>query len=99
MTNVGYFVGMRMHIHLEDELVKQIDEIAGSRGRSRFIREAVEGKLDVEARLTARRRAFGSIPDFAPWMTPEWISQDRKEEGQRRQEKLDKHWQHEDDES
>jgi Arc/MetJ-type ribon-helix-helix transcriptional regulator len=88
---------MRMHINLGDELVKQIDDIAGSRGRSRFIREAVENRLDVEARLAARRRAFGSIPDFAPWMTPEWISRNRKEEGRRRQERLDKHWRREDD--
>lgn len=91
-SDVGYLMGMRMHINLGDDLVKQIDEIAGSRGRSQFIREAVESRLDAEARLAARRRAFGSIPDFAPWMTPEWISKNRKEEG-RRQEKLDKHLQ------
>ena len=92
-------MGMRMHINLGDDLVKQIDEIAGSRGRSRFIREAVESKLDVEARLAARRRAFGSIPDFAPWMTPEWISQNRKEEGRRQQKKLDEPQRREGDES
>jgi hypothetical protein len=89
-------MGMRMHITLDDDLVERIDELAGARGRSRYIREAVEGKLDVDARLAARRRAFGSIPDFAPWMTPEWISENRKEEGKRRQEKLDKHWRRED---
>jgi hypothetical protein len=96
---MGYLVGMRMHINLGDDLVKQIDEIAGSRGRSQFIREAVEGKLDIEARLAARRRAFGSLPDFAPWMTPEWISQNRKEEGRRQQEKLDRRRRGENDES
>jgi len=96
---MGYLVGMRMHISLGDDLVKQIDEIAGSRGRSQFIREAVEGKLDIEARLAARRRAFGSLPDFAPWMTPEWISQNRKEEGRRQQEKLDRRRRGENDES
>lgn len=83
---------MRLHINLEDDLVKQIDQLAGSRGRSQFIREAVEGKLEIDARLAARRRAYGSIPDFAPWMTPEWISKNRKEEGQRRQEELDERW-------
>ncbi len=98
-SGVGYFVCMRMHINLGDDLVKQIDEIAGSRGRSRFIREAIESRLDVEARLAARRRAFGSIPDFAPWMTPEWISKNRKEEGRRRQEKLDEHLRREGDDS
>jgi len=87
---------MRIHITLDDDLVKRIDEQAGPRGRSRYIREAVEGKLDIDARLAARRRAFGSIPDFAPWMTPEWISENRKEESRRRQEKLDEHWHRED---
>jgi len=81
-----------MHITLDDELVNRIDELAGTRGRSRYIREAVEARLDIDARLAARRSAFGSIPDFAPWMTPEWISQNRREEGRRRQEKLDKQW-------
>lgn len=87
---------MRMHINLDDALVKKIDELAGSRGRSRYIREAVEGKLDLDARLASRRRAFGAIPDFAPRMTPEWISKDRKEEDRRRQKKLDKQWRRED---
>jgi hypothetical protein len=85
-----------MHITLSDDLVERIDQLAGARGRSRFIREAVEGKLDADSRLEARRRAFGSLPDFAPWMTPKWISENRKEEGRRRQEKLDKHWRRED---
>lgn len=83
---------MRMHINLDDELVREIDERAGSRGRSRYIREAIEGRLDLDRRLAARRRAFGSIPDFAPEMTPESIGEDRSREGRRRQEKLDEHW-------
>lgn len=87
---------MRMHITLDDKLAKEIDEIAGARGRSKFIREAIETKLDVDRRLAARRRAFGSIPDFAPWMTPEWISEDRKREGHERDEKLAEHWQRDD---
>jgi hypothetical protein len=87
---------MRIHINLDDDLVKRIDEVAGSRGRSGFVREAVEGRLDLDARVAARRRAFGSIPDFAPWMTPEWISENRKDEDRRRQEKLDKLWRRED---
>lgn len=80
---------MRLHINLDDALANEIDEIAGPRGRSQYIREAIEMKVDVDRRIAARRRAFGSIPDFAPWMTPEWISEDRKEEGRRYQAKLD----------
>ncbi len=77
-------------------MAKEIDELVGPRGRSRYIREAIAAKVDVDRRLTARRRAFGSIPDFAPWMTPEWISANRKREGREREEKLAKHWRRED---
>lgn len=89
---MGYCVGMRMHINLDDDLAREIDEIAGSRGRSKYIREAIEAKLDVDRRVAARRLAFGSLPDFAPWMTPERISQDRKRETLARDEKLRKMW-------
>jgi hypothetical protein len=82
---------MRMHITLDDDLAKEIDEVSGRRGRSKYIREAIDAKLDVDRRLAARRRAFGSIPDFAPWMTPEWISESRKREGRERDQKLAKH--------
>ncbi len=90
--SVGYDVGMRMHITLDDEIASEIDEIAGARGRSKYIREAIEAKLDVDRRLAARRRAFGSIPDFAPGMTPERISEGRKRESLARDEKLRKIW-------
>lgn len=79
-----------MHITLDDELVDRIDEVAGSRSRSRYIRKAIESQLEEDARVAARRKAFGSIPDFAPWMTPEWIAESRKED--RREESLDRDW-------
>jgi hypothetical protein len=87
---------MRMHITLDDTLAKEIDEIAGPRGRSKFIREAIEAKVDVDRRLAARRRAIGSLPDFAPWMTAEWISENRKREGIEREKKLARHWRRDD---
>jgi hypothetical protein len=86
---------MRLHINLDDEMARQIDEVAGSRKRSRYIREAIEAKLEVDRRVAARRRLVGSYPDFAPWMTPEWISENRKREGRARDEQLSKHWRRE----
>lgn len=80
-----------MHINLDDQLTSRIDKAAGPRGRSKYIREAIEAKLDEDQRLAARRRAFGSLPDFAPWMTPEWISESRKRESQERDEKIEKY--------
>lgn len=87
---------MRLHINLDDDLAHEIDELAGPRGRSKYIREAIVAKVDVDRRIAARRRFFGSIPDFAPWMTPEWISENRRQESEEREEKLAKHWRRED---
>lgn len=88
-------MGMRMHINIDDEMVKAIDEVAGPRGRSRYIREAIAAKVEIDRRIAARRRYMGSIPDFAPWMTSEWISENRKREGVERERKLAKHWRRE----
>ena len=52
---------MRMHIDLDPELVKRIDETAGERGRSRFVREAILLELDRRSRSDSIRKAFGSI--------------------------------------
>jgi hypothetical protein len=66
---------MRLHINLDDDLVRQIDDVAGPRGRSKLIREAVEIEVERRRRQAALERLVGSMPDFAPWMTPEWISE------------------------
>lgn len=83
---------MRMHINIDDKLVEAIDEVAGPRGRSKLIREAVETEVDRRRRRAALERAFGSLPDFAPWMTPEWISKERKRESKAYDRKLEKQW-------
>lgn len=89
---MGYHVGMRMHISLDDDLVKQIDELTGPRGRSALIREAVEMEVDRRRRRAALERLVGSMPDFAPWMTPEWISQERKRETEAYDRKIEEQW-------
>lgn len=83
---------MRLHINLDDDLVRQIDEVAGPRGRSRLIREAVEAEVERRRRRAALERLVGSMPDFAPWMTPEWISETRKRESLERDRKVEEYW-------
>jgi hypothetical protein len=85
-------VCMRLHINLDDDLVRQIDEVAGPRGRSRLIREAVEAEVERRRRRAALERLVGSMPDFAPWMTPEWISETRKRESLERDRKVEEYW-------
>ncbi len=58
-----YLLHMRMHIELEDGLVARIDEAAGARGRSRFVREAIELALSHEERWRHLMRAAGAIAD------------------------------------
>lgn len=54
---------VRLHIFLDDAIVKELDETVGPRERSRFIGEAVRSALDQERRWRLIRSAMGSIPD------------------------------------
>lgn len=54
---------MRMHIDLDESLIKRVDEVAGPRGRSAFVRNAIERALDQVIRLRLLDSAAGSIPD------------------------------------
>jgi metal-responsive CopG/Arc/MetJ family transcriptional regulator len=54
---------MRLHISLDDELVRHLDEKVGARDRSRFIAQAVRRALDESDRSEALERAIGSIAD------------------------------------
>lgn len=52
---------MRMHIEVDDELVARIDGIAGPRGRSAFVRAAIERAVRQELRWTDIQAAAGAI--------------------------------------
>jgi len=54
---------MRLHIEFEDDLVDQIDQAAGSRRRSQFVRDAVIAALDHRARSAAILAARGTLTD------------------------------------
>lgn len=54
---------MRMHIELEDRLAAAVDEIAGARGRSAFVRAAIERAVSEHQRWESLDRAAGAIPD------------------------------------
>jgi len=52
-----------MHIELDDQLVARVDRIAGARGRSAFVRRAVETAIEQATRWEALEAAAGSISD------------------------------------
>ena len=52
-----------MHIELDDALVARVDEIAGHRGRSAFVRTAIERAVLQEMRWSHIEQAAGTISD------------------------------------
>jgi metal-responsive CopG/Arc/MetJ family transcriptional regulator len=52
-----------MHIELDDELVAQVDKLSGPRGRSAFIRAAIERAVGQERRWSAIESAAAAIRD------------------------------------
>ena len=60
---VGYSQHMRLHITVDDELVAELDQRAGSRRRSAFIAELIRRGLDDERRWDDIEAALGAIPD------------------------------------
>jgi Arc/MetJ-type ribon-helix-helix transcriptional regulator len=56
-------MAMRVHITLEDDLVRDLDRRVGSRRRSSFIAQAVRQALEEERRWELIESALGSIDD------------------------------------
>jgi metal-responsive CopG/Arc/MetJ family transcriptional regulator len=54
---------MRVHITLEDDLVRELDRRVGARRRSAYIARAVEQALDDDRRWELLESALGTIPD------------------------------------
>lgn len=77
---------MRTHIIVPEELIEEIDRIAGKRKRSRFVEEAIREKLEREALGRAMKEVKGMLDpaDYPEWSTPEkvsaWIRESRAED-------------------
>jgi Arc/MetJ family transcription regulator len=52
---------MRMHIELDDALVAQVDKLSGPRGRSAFVRSAIERAVHQELRWSDIETAAGAL--------------------------------------
>jgi metal-responsive CopG/Arc/MetJ family transcriptional regulator len=77
---------MRVHIYLDDELVEQLDEVAGDRGRSAFIEDAVRKELDSRRRWALMWSAVGSIEDHGhEWDddVAKWVHDQRRADPRR----------------
>lgn len=75
----------RAHVVLPDDLIAELDEIVGPRGRSEYIADALREKLLRERQRRAVRKYAGvladeDIPEWAtPELTSEWINRGRRD--------------------
>lgn len=72
---------MRMHIELEDALVARVDALAGPRGRSAFVRRAIESALRQDLRWVDLESAAGVLPDSGHEWDEDpaaWVRQQRQ---------------------
>ena len=70
-------VVMRTHVVVPKELVESVDELVGSRARSRFFTEAVQEKLARAKLAQVARTVVGSLADvdIPGWETRESAAQ------------------------
>lgn len=67
----------RVHVVIPDEILKDIDELAGERGRSRFITEAAEARARKEKLRKVLHETAGTldISKHPEWQTTEKVGQ------------------------
>ena len=77
---------MRMHIEIEDDLISQVDRIAGARQRSAFVRNAIEAAIREATRWSNLDAAAGSIADEGhDWDADpsDWVRNQRRADSRR----------------
>lgn len=77
---------MRVHIILDERLVRELDGLVGPRGRSPFIAKAVAQAVDRERRWRKIEAAFGSISDTGHEWDEDpaaWVHAQRREDPRR----------------
>lgn len=74
----------RTNVTLQEELLREVDELAGPRGRSQFVADAVTWKVKRERLRKALDETRGALVGTPGYMTPEesyrWIRSMRDEE-------------------
>jgi hypothetical protein len=77
---------VRIHVHLDDALVAELDERVGARGRSRFIERATRAALDDQRRWEAICSAIGVVDDRGhAWDADPaaWVNEERGRDARR----------------
>ena len=76
-------MAVRTNLLMPEDLVEALDRVAGPRGRSRYVAEAVRERLRRDERLAAARAAAGSWRDHPLFPTSDavldWVRAGRAE--------------------
>lgn len=74
----------RTNLTLPEELLREVDELAGPRGRSRYVAEAVAQRVKRDRLGKAIRETAGIMVGKPGWMSPDevlqWVRDLREEE-------------------
>ncbi|HEV8054342.1 MAG: hypothetical protein H0V04_01215 [Chloroflexi bacterium] len=74
----------RTNLTLPQELLHEVDELAGPRGRSAFVSEAVAAKVKRERLRRTLERTRGALAGTPGWMDPDesyvWVRAQREPE-------------------
>jgi metal-responsive CopG/Arc/MetJ family transcriptional regulator len=74
----------RTNLTLPADLLKQVDDLAGPRGRSRYVAEAVAQRVKRDRLGKAIRETAGIMVGTPGWMSPDevvrWVDELRSEE-------------------
>ncbi len=72
----------RTNVTLPEELLREVDALAGPRGRSAFVADAVESKVKRERLRKALDQLRGAFVGTPSYMTPEesyrWVREQRE---------------------
>lgn len=72
-----------MNLLLPDDVAESLERVAGERGRSRYVAEAVRDRLRRDERIAALREAAGAWRDHPLFPTSEavakWVREGRAE--------------------
>lgn len=77
---------MRMHIDLDPELIAEVDRISGLRGRSAFVRLAIETAVEQAKRWELLEQAAGALDSSAhDWDNDPagWVREQRRGDARR----------------
>lgn len=80
---------VRTHIVVPEELIQEVDRVAGKRRRSRFVEEAIREKLSRQTLGAALASTAGVLnpADYSEWASPEkvsaWVKAGRREDDAR----------------